>query len=68
MVIGGLIMTDVYRLKVVFINKETMTKIEDVHRIIVRPTYDGELIATYYDANGWNYEVEIKVLTSYYNE
>ena len=44
-------MTDVYRLKVVFINKETMTKIEDVHRIIVRPTYDGELIATYYDEN-----------------
>jgi len=42
-------MVDVYRLKVVFINKETMTKIEDVHRIIVRPTYDGELIATYYD-------------------
>ena len=62
MVIGGLIMTDVYRLKVVFIDKETMTKIEDVHRIIVRPTSDGELIATYYAANGWNYEVEIKVV------
>lgn len=61
-------MREVKRLKVVFINKETMTKIENVHRIIVRPTYDGGLIATYYDANGWNYEVEIKVLTSYYNE
>ena len=55
-------MTDVYRLKVVFINKETMTKIEDVHRIIVRPTSDGELIATYYAVNGRNYEVEIKVV------
>ena len=55
-------MVDIYRLKVIFINKETMTKIEDVHRIIVRPTNDGELIATYYDANGWNYEVEIKVV------
>lgn len=55
-------MREVKRLKVVFINKETMTKIENVHRIIVRPTYDGELIATYYDANGWNYEVEIKII------
>ena len=54
-------MTDVHRLKVVFIDKETMTKIEDVHRIIVRPMPDGELIATYYDEND-NYEVEIKVV------
>ena len=54
-------MTDVYRLKVVFIDKETMTKIEDVHRIIVRPTSDGELIATYYDEND-DYEVEIKIV------
>lgn len=54
-------MVEVYRPKVVFINKETMTKIEDVHRIIVRPTNDGELIATYYDVND-NYEVEIKVI------
>ena len=61
MVIGGLIMTDVYRLKVVFINKETMTKIEDVHRVIVRPTSDGELIAIYYGKSD-DYEVEIKVV------
>ena len=61
MVIGGLIMTEVYRLKVTFINKETMAKIEDVHRIIVRPANDGELIATYYDEND-DYEVEIKVI------
>ena len=61
MVIGGLIMADVYRLKVVFINKETMTKIEDVHRIIVQATNGGELIATYYDEND-DYEVEIKVV------
>ena len=54
-------MTDVYRLKVVFINKETMTKIEDVHKIVVRPTNDGELIAIYYDVND-DYEVEIKVV------
>ena len=54
-------MREVKRLKVVFINKETMTKIEDVHRIIVRPTYDGELIATYYDVDD-DYEVEIKVV------
>ena len=54
-------MADVYRLKVVFINKETMTRIEDVHRIIVRPTSDGELIATYYDVDN-DYEVEIKVV------
>ena len=53
-------MIDVYRLKVIFINKETMTKIEDVHRIIVRPTSGGELIATYYDVDD-DYEVEIKV-------
>ena len=55
-------MREVKRLKVVFIDKETMTKIEDVHRIIVSPMPDGELIATYYAANGWNYEVEIKVV------
>ena len=55
-------MVEVYRLKIVFINKETMTKIEDVHRIIVSPTSDGELIATYYAVNGRNYEVEIKVV------
>ena len=54
-------MADVYRLKVVFINKETMTKIEDVHRIIVQATNGGELIATYYDEN-YDYEVEIKVV------
>lgn len=54
-------MREVTRLKVVFINKETMTKIEDVHRIIVRPMQDGELIATYYDVND-NYEVEIKIV------
>ena len=54
-------MVNVYRLKVVFINKKTMTKIEDVHRIIVRPTSDGELIAIYYDEND-DYEVEIKVV------
>ena len=54
-------MTNVYRLKVIFINKETMTKIEDIHRIIVRPTSDGELIAIYYDVND-DYEVEIKVI------
>ena len=54
-------MIDVYRLKVVFINKETMTKIDDVHRIIVSPMPDGELIATYYDEND-DYEVEIKVV------
>ena len=61
MVIGGLIMTEVYRLKVTFINKETMTKIKDVHRIIVQATNGGELIATYYDEND-DYEVEIKVV------
>ena len=38
-----------------------MAKIEDIHRIIVRPTSDGELIATYYDEND-DYEVEIKVV------
>lgn len=54
-------MTDVYRLKVVFINKETMTKIKDVHRIIVQATNDGELIATYYDVHD-DYEVKIKVV------
>ena len=54
-------MIDIYRLKVVFINKETMTKIEDTHRIIVRPTNDGELIATYYDKSD-DYEVEIKIV------
>ena len=54
-------MREVTRLKVAFVDKETMTKIEDVHRIIVRPTYDGELIATYYAEND-NYEVEIKVV------
>ena len=54
-------MREVRRLKVVFINKETMTKIEDVHRIIVRPTSNGELIAIYYDVND-DYEVEIKVV------
>ena len=54
-------MREVKRLKVVFINKETMTKIEDVHRIIVRSTSDGELMATYYDVYD-NYEVEIKVV------
>ena len=54
-------MREVKRLKVVFINKETMIKIEDVHRIIVRPANDGELIATYYDEND-DYEVEIKVV------
>ena len=54
-------MTEVYRLKVVFINKETMTKIEDVHRVVVQATNDGELIATYYDVDN-DYEVEIKVV------
>ena len=54
-------MREIKRLKVVFINKETVTRIEDVHRIIVRPTYNGELIATYYDEND-DYEVEIKVV------
>ena len=54
-------MREVKRLKVVFINKETMTKIEDTHRIIVRPTSDGELEAIYYDVDD-DYEVEIKVV------
>ena len=54
-------MVDIYRLKVIFINKETMTKIEDIHRIIVQATNDGELIAIYYDVND-DYEVEIKVV------
>ena len=54
-------MREVKRLKVIFIRKETMTKIEDVHRIIVRPTSDGELIATYYDKSD-DYEVEIKIV------
>ena len=51
----------IYRPKVSFIRKDSMTKIEDVHSIIVRPTSDGELIATYYDEND-DYEVEIKVV------
>ena len=54
-------MREVKRLKVVFINKETMTKIDDVHRIIVRAMKNGELIATYYDVDN-DYEVEIKVV------
>jgi hypothetical protein len=54
-------MTEVKRLKVIFIRKDTMTKIENVHRIIVRPTSDGELEAIYYDVND-DYEVEIKVV------
>lgn len=54
-------MADIYRLKVVFINKESMTKIEDVHRIIVQATNDGKLIAIYYDVND-DYEVEIKIV------
>ena len=54
-------MREVKRLKVVFINKKTMTKIEDVHRIIVQATNGGELIATYYDVDN-DYEVEIKVV------
>ena len=54
-------MREIKRLKVVFINKETMTRIEDVHRIIVRPTYDGELIAIYYGKSD-DYEVEIKIV------
>lgn len=54
-------MREVTRLKVVFINKDTMTKIEDVHRIIVRPTSDGELEAIYYDKSD-DYEVEIKIV------
>ena len=54
-------MREVKRLKVVFINKETMTKIDDVHRIIVSPMPDGELIATYYNVYN-DYEVEIKVV------
>jgi hypothetical protein len=54
-------MREVTRLKVAFVDKETMTKIEDVHRIIVQATNDGELIAIYYDVND-DYEVEIKVV------
>lgn len=54
-------MREIKRLKVTFINKETMTKIEDVHRVIVQATNDGELIAIYYDVND-DYEVEIKVI------
>ena len=54
-------MCEIYRLKVEFINKETMTKIEDLCKVIVQVTNDGELIATYYAEND-DYEVEIKVV------
>jgi len=54
-------MREVTRLKVAFVDKETMTKIENTHRVIVQATNDGELLATYYDVDD-DYEVEIKVV------
>ena len=54
-------MCEIYRLKVEFINKETMTKIEDFCKVIVQVTNDGELIATYYDKDD-DYEIEIKII------
>ena len=53
-------MTDAYRLKVVFINKKTMTKIEDVERVLVRALSDGTLYAEYYGEALPPIEVEIK--------
>ena len=50
----------IYRPKVSFIRKDSMTKIEDVERVLVRALSDGTLYAEYYGEALPLIEVEIK--------
>ena len=50
----------IYRPKVSFIRKDSMTKIEDVERVLVRALSDGTLYAEYYGEALPPIEVEIK--------
>ena len=56
-------MSNIKRLKVTFIDKDTMLAIEDIHRIIVRvSSVNNELIAEHYRGGVFlPKEVEIKV-------
>lgn len=51
---------EIKRLKVTFIDKETMGKVEDVNHVLVRALQSGELMAVLYSEVGPK-EVEIKI-------
>ena len=54
-------MSNIKRLMVSFIDKDTMKAVDDVLRIIVHVDRDGSLIADYYSTTGKK-EVEIKII------
>lgn len=53
-------MTQIKRLIVSFVDKDTMTKVANTSHVLVRSLPDGELVATLYEENSHK-EVEIKV-------
>ena len=54
-------MSNIKRLRVTFIDKDTMKAVDDVLRIIVHVDRESNLIADYYSTTGKK-EVEIKII------